>query len=124
MSKYVTRGAWASTSTGVIFVPFIEVNETVGAMNRQTVFVTPIGGTLTFRCRLSADASGGSTILGVHRNLNTTPETTDTQTVGAGPQGAEFSLSSAGWVKGDKIGFSVDPTTSLSVGYLTVVWND
>lgn len=124
MAEYMTRAVWGSSSTALIYVPFVGTGEAI-TINREQVFVTPIGGTLTFRCRLTADAAGGSTILSLYRNRNTTLVDSDTENLSAGnPPGVEFSIISAGWTKGDEVTVGINPTTGLSVGYLTVIWSD
>ena len=88
------------------------------SFNRNNSVPVPEGGTITITVRIVAISDGtggqdmgpGSSVLGLHRERNATPDDTDTQSVGWGPPGAEFSVSSSGWTKGDQMTLSWDPS--------------
>ena len=72
------------------------------------------------RARMSAQGALGVTILGVHKNGDTTPEETQSATVGANEWwSVDFSTE---YAAGDVLAFSIDPTTGATnvAGYLEV----
>ena len=118
MSSFKTRAVWGSSSSTLYYVPFIDTAEST-SIAYELWEILPFGGTLNFRIRIRCTTNAGSTIVGVHRNTNTTPEATDTQTLNAGAPGTEFTISGvSGWSALDALSVSIDSTTGVGVAHL------
>ena len=120
-----TTHSYDDTSGALRYIPFAgtTAGTTLSAANNQLRMIAPFDGWLRRVTVVSSLAGGaGSTIVGMHKNENATATATRTATV---PELAATTFefgADAGFVAGDRLSISLDPTAGPSDANVTCEW--
>jgi len=115
---HMTYHYYTWPSTALQYIPLGSEYEGTSITN-QRHWIAPFDGELK-RVMLYSTTDGGVTIVGFHKNKNTTAQDTDTVDMDATTT-ATFNFSSS-FSAGDQLSISVDPTSGMNSVNVTCVW--